>query len=106
MPRATAPLAGICFLVVTAAYAAPLMYPPDRYDRPYHGKLIVLERTASDLQAICARNGSPWKGGTGACTVLTSKGCVVVWRKGRPRSGALWRHEMAHCLGWSAHHPH
>lgn len=35
-----------------------------------------------------------------ACAIVGKKVCIVVWPKGKPRSGALWRHEMAHCNGW------
>jgi hypothetical protein len=99
-------LAALSF--VGGALASPRFVPPTRYDFKPSERIIVVPRTSSQIRQICTlKAASPWPGGgVGACTLYSgkSKPCIILWPKGTPRAGTLWRHERAHCNGWSTGH--
>jgi hypothetical protein len=87
----------------------PSVVPPSRYDHQPTEKVVIVSRTPAQIRQVCTlKAASPWPGGgVGACTLYTGKNnpCIVLWPKGTPRSGILWRHERAHCNGWPSNHP-
>jgi hypothetical protein len=79
--------------------------PPARHDFSAPNAWVI-ERTPDQIHELCDRN-SPWEQGAGACALYLGKKkrCIILWPKGKQRSGLLWRHENAHCNGWPADHP-
>lgn len=88
-------------LVSTAALASPRVEPPRRFDHPATVKVVVVPRTLAEINSICRDH--PWVK-AGSCT-LPGSTCVIMWPRGKARSGILWRHEIAHCNGWPSSHP-
>lgn len=86
---------------ILLASVSGVQLPPAKYDYPPKQKLHVLEGTQSEIQRFCrkaSRYGGP--GHILACTIPGKKICIIIWPKGQPRSGDLWRHERAHCNGF------
>ena len=88
--------------------AEPSVTPPSRFDHPA-GNVVVVPRTPAQIKSVCTiKHASPWPGGgVGACALYNGKNkpCIILWPRGVPRTGVLWRHERAHCNGWAANHP-
>jgi hypothetical protein len=91
----------VALLAAGAATAAPRVEPPARFDHKPSVRVVVVPRTLAQINAICVKHD--W-GRAGSCTMAGSP-CIIMWPKGQPRSGLLWRHELAHCNGWAPSHP-
>jgi hypothetical protein len=89
-------------LALFPSLAAAAQAPPESYDYPADNAWVI-ERSPEQIQELCGEQ-SPWAEGVGACA-LPAKRCIILWPKGKPRSGILWRHENAHCNGWPKDHP-
>lgn len=95
-----------------AVYATPALtervVPPKPYDHSA-ANAVVVSRDPAQIRALCTvKEASPWPGGgVGACTLYRGKDkpCIILWPRGVPKSGVLWRHERAHCNGWPRNHP-
>lgn len=99
--RATAIGMVVAFAMTTAGHASGSFLPPPEYDYPPRQKVQVLEGTHSEIQRVCrlaSRYGGPRS--ILACSIPNNRICIIVWPKGKHRSGPLWRHERAHCNGW------
>lgn len=88
-------------IAATVLLTSGVQPPPARYDHAPRQRVQVLEGTKAEIQRVC-RLASKYHGGRDilACTIPGKTVCIMVWPKGKPRSGALWRHERAHCNGW------
>lgn len=75
--------------------------PPARYDHAPTVRLHVIEGTDEQIQRVC-RRASRYDGDLKilACAMASDDACIIIWPKGQPRAGRLWRHERAHCNGW------
>jgi hypothetical protein len=99
-------------VALATVYATPALservIPPKQYDRAATNVMVV-NRTPAEIRSVCTvREASPWPGGgVGACTLYRGKNkpCIILWPRGVPKSGVLWRHERAHCNGWPSSHP-
>src|SRR5688572_17978722 len=83
------------FLISMPAMAVEEWLPPARYDHPYKGRTVVLNRTcpgAPDSLACAWVEGS------------TCKVALAPSLRGERRRVNM-RHEVAHCNGWPGHHP-
>jgi hypothetical protein len=87
----------------------PTLIPPAEYDHPYMGGVVIvtrLEREALIRRCVIPRawgcahhNGPTCEVTIGVDEILvTATGIRVPWRD-------IYRHEIAHCNGWPAHHP-
>ncbi len=84
-----------------AASLSGVQIPPARYDHPPAMRMQVIEGTNAQIQRVC-RLASKYRGELEilACAIPGKTVCIMIWPKGKPRSGPLWRHERAHCNGW------
>lgn len=89
---------GAFLLALTTPAFARIPLPPKQYDRPYHGRLIIVDLSWAEMQRRCG--GPTWncygythgdQGGT--CTIYVTS-----------RNYRLIRHEVGHCNGWDANH--
>jgi hypothetical protein len=87
--------------LILLASLSGVQLPPAKFDHPPRQKMHVLEGTHSEIQRTC-RVASKYRGEREilACAIPSKKFCIIIWPKGKPRSGDLWRHERAHCNGW------
>lgn len=101
-------------LFATSAQALKVISPPRRYDNP-HPDLIVLEVARPQVSKICrqlfGRNfrelgevyGCASVGDAGSSCVIVLPPIGEAGISSRDRK-ALFRHEQAHCNGWSSDH--
>ena len=86
-----------------------VIIPPARYMAapPIKVMLKFLPKAALDTSCgkYAAASGAPPE----ACATITEGGCTVYFNEAEPigadRFHSLFRHEIAHCSGWSADHP-
>ncbi len=69
--------------------------PPQKYDHPYRGPVIVHVLSTAEVRRICRSD---------ACARLNGKACEMVLPKGDPNLWFIRRHEEAHCSGWPGDH--
>jgi len=86
-------------IACAAAVVIAVITPPQRYDYPFTGRVIVKK----DALEYCPR-------GDWACAHVGGDGngiCVVhMWRGLKNKDyERLMRHEVAHCNGWATDHP-
>ena len=80
-----------------------LCCPPQQYDRPYEGKLIVTRGNEYDMTSLCPKTSLPI---TLGCAFLRQAKCEIVIADDDILKDAGWtfeivkRHEEAHCGGW------
>lgn len=88
-------------LLVAAFLATSVQLPPARYDHKPTVSMQVIEGTKAEIQRVC-RMASKYEGGREilSCALPSETRCIIIWPKGQPHSGDLWRHERAHCNGW------
>lgn len=87
--------------MLTFLLAALFPIPP-RYDYPPRVPVHVIEASRATVHRVCAK-AAGYRGGNRilACAIPTKNRCTIIWPQGVPRSGHMWRHEMAHCNGWN-----
>jgi hypothetical protein len=96
----------------------PTILPPEEYDKPYPGKLILVRGDAEYMRAVCPTTsylvtpGCSYRlagGASGACLVVIADEETLKVAQHRI-GGHTWtydiifRHEVGHCNGWSANH--
>jgi hypothetical protein len=87
-----------------AHYAARLE-PPARYDHPYKGHVVERVVPAAEVPSLCMPTGADPFGA--ACSLESNGTCYIVLPSdGRAPVSTFRRHEIAHCNGWPANHPH
>src|SRR5262249_61021550 len=87
-----------------AHYAARLE-PPAQYDHPYNGQVVERVVPAAEVRSLCMSMGAN-HGGV-ACSLHSNGTCYIVLPSDEAAPVATFRrHEIAHCNGWPANHPH
>lgn len=71
--------------------------PPPGYDRPFPG-MAVQFASPGQIRRWC---GSPR---AVACAYKAGDRCTILLPHGTPAGSPLYRHERAHCHGWSGRH--
>lgn len=107
---ATAMLLGL-YSCAEAQYRSPLQ-PPWYYDYPYRGKLTVIYLSPDSVHEVCKRGLQlDPSARVRACAYTYDKRpdlCEVVMPHKTAYSRDIWdqifRHEIAHCNGWSGDH--
>jgi hypothetical protein len=91
---------------IQADRAARITYgyaPPEEYDHPYEGKLLISrENEQETMRLVCSRtSGRP----VVACAMNWGGECVIKLARERDMTVSLdvvLRHEIGHCNGWSS----
>jgi len=87
--------------------------PPQQYDHPYDG--LVEERVLplAEVSVVCASLGASHSGadasapGGVACAWVSNNTCCIILPYDEVAPVDTYRrHEIAHCNGWPADHPH
>ena len=96
---------GIVSLILPVATASsqerPPLIPPKRFDHPFKGKLVEHLGDIQEVQMWCATMyGKPFPYLVEGCALPMGTRCEVAFTR-----KAVRRHEIAHCNGWSEHHP-
>src|SRR5262249_3691300 len=87
-----------------AHYAARLE-PPAQYDHPYNGPVVERVVPEAEVRSLCMSMGANL-GGV-ACSLHSNGTCYIVLPSDERAPAATFRrHEIAHCNGWPANHPH
>jgi hypothetical protein len=94
------------FIKEDPAHYAARLEPPARYDHPYNGQVVERVVPAAEVPSLCMPMGADLFGA--ACSLLQSNGTcyIVLPSDGRAPVATFRRHEIAHCNGWPANHPH
>src|SRR5262249_55081852 len=87
------------------ARAAAKLAPPPQHNHAHNGLAVERIMPVPELRAVCMAMGTDLF--SGACSWHMSGTCYV----GIPNHGGApvdpyRRHEIAHCNGWPADHPH
>lgn len=92
-------------LVLLAGCLRFVRAPPERYDYPFPGEVVVRQLSAADAEQACRFSQIiPGREGAG-CMWREGPRCVVVISASTPNYAATLRHEVAHCNGWPEDHP-
>lgn len=82
--------------------------PPALYDHPFDGPLTVVSRPVEQIGLMCRTAGGflakDWAlGATYGCSFKVNGRCYVIVPSDVPDKlrDQLFRHEQAHCNGWS-----
>jgi hypothetical protein len=105
-------------LIITTAHGAEFtpfnqeqlhIYPPERYDHAYPGRLDVEYLDAEQIKQHCPANSYGQRLG---CTTIATPSYCKVFIGSADEIAALGytmetvlRHEIGHCNGWGADHP-
>jgi hypothetical protein len=91
-------------VVNEARYAAKLE-PPAQYNHPYNGQVIERVMPVAEVRTLCMSMGADVLGV--ACSWQSDNTCYIVLPNDEQAPVATYRrHEIAHCNGWPANHPH
>jgi len=97
MKKSIALLSLAVMLSATAAQAVYIQSPPKSYGTSTHN-LSIQYASTSQIRRFC---GHPRALG---CAYAHSKGCTIIVPPGTSKASMLYKHEVAHCNGWSKHH--
>jgi hypothetical protein len=98
MKKTLALLSLTLLLAATAAEAGVYIQPPpSSYGTSTHN-LSIQYASTSQIRRYC---GHPRAMG---CAYAHSRGCTIIIPHGTSAGSMLYRHEVAHCNGWSKHH--
>jgi hypothetical protein len=79
--------------------------PPAKYDHPYDGQVVERVMPEDDVRSACMSMGLDFF--TAACSWRINSTCYVFLpNDGQAPVDIYRRHEIAHCNGWPADHPH
>ena len=79
--------------------------PPAQYSHPYDGPVDERVMPVAEVRALCTSVGA--SGPFVACAWVSDGVChVVLPNDGQAPVSTYRRHEIAHCNGWPANHPH
>jgi hypothetical protein len=90
----------------------PIDAPPAVYQHRYRGALTVQHGSLAEVEHFChTMHGIVSQYRALGCAVVDTHSCFVLIPKiGGPVTARIQaqirRHEMAHCNGWPADHPH
>jgi hypothetical protein len=79
--------------------------PPAQYNHPYDGPVVERVMPVAEVRALCTSQGASSRGV--ACSWVSDGTCYIVLPNDEQASVSTYRrHEIAHCNGWPANHPH
>jgi hypothetical protein len=97
----------VAFIIVISSrirYLANLE-PPVQYNHPYDGPVVERVMPVAEVRALCTSVGA--SGPFVACAWVSHGVCHIVLPNDEPAPVSTYRrHEIAHCNGWPANHPH
>jgi hypothetical protein len=87
--------------------------PPPQYDHPYDGPVEERVLPVAEVRVVCASLGASHLGadasapGGAACAWVSDDTCCIILPNDEVVPVDTYRrHEIAHCNGWPADHPH
>src|SRR5262249_20099992 len=90
---------------LSSAQAAAKLEPPAQYNHAYNGQVVERVVPEAQVRSICMSMGLDLL--TVACSWQSKDTCyVVIPNDGQAPVDTYRRHEIAHCNGWPANHPH
>ncbi len=79
--------------------------PPAQYNHPYNGPVVERVMPEAEVRLLCMSRGAD-PGGV-ACSWLSDGACYIALPDDEQAPVSTYRrHELAHCNGWPANHPH
>jgi hypothetical protein len=97
-------VAVVAFVVSRVRYLAGLE-PPAQYNHQYAGRVDERVMPVAEVRALCTSVGA--SGPFVACAWVSDGVChIVLPNDERAPVSTYRRHEIAHCNGWPANHPH
>ena len=97
-------------LTLCVSFAFKIIYlaelePPAQYNHPYAGPVDERVMSVSEARTLC--NSSDASPAGVACSWVSDGVChIVLPNDYRAPVSTYRRHEIAHCNGWPANHPH
>jgi len=100
---------GVAFIVASliskVRYQAELE-PPAQYNHPYDGRVDERVMSVAEARTLCNSLDSSPPAGV-ACAWVSDGTCHIVLPNDYQAPVSTYRrHEIAHCNGWPANHPH
>jgi hypothetical protein len=87
------------------AHVAADLEPPAQYNHPYNGQVIERVMPEAEVRSVCLSMGLDLL--SVACSSQITAPAIFSYRTMDRRSVSTYRrHEIAHCNGWPANHPH
>jgi hypothetical protein len=84
---------------------AARLEPPAQYNHAYNGQVVERVMPETEVRSVCMLMGLDFL--TVACSWQSNDTCyVVIPNDGQAPVDTYRRHEIAHCNGWPANHPH
>jgi hypothetical protein len=84
---------------------AARLEPPAQYNHAYNGRVVERVMPETEVRSVCISMGLDFL--TVACSWQSNDTCyVVIPNDGQAPVDTYRRHEIAHCNGWPADHPH
>jgi hypothetical protein len=78
---------------------------PAQYNHPYDGPVVERVMHVAEVRTLCRSVGA--SGSLVACAWVSNGTCNIVLPNDEPAPVSTYRrHEIAHCNGWPANHPH
>ena len=100
----------VAIIVIAAVISANISYrlelePPGQYNHPYAGRVDERVMPVAEVRALCRPVGA--SGRFVGCAWVSNGICHIILPNDEPAPVATYRrHEIAHCNGWPASHPH
>ena len=87
------------------AHIAAALEPPAQYNHAYNGQVVERVVPEAEVRSVCMSMGLDLL--TVACSWQSNGTCYIVLpNDGQASVSTYRRHEIAHCNGWPANHPH
>jgi hypothetical protein len=100
----------VCVLLLTSSQVSaqqiPLHVPPEKFDYPFRGKLVVKRVDSNQLMQACSIATLQSLG----CAFVNNDRCLILLVDDETIRAKGWtkelmlRHEQAHCNGWPQDH--
>jgi len=103
-------IAAVAVIAAVVVISAKVRYrlelePPAQYNHPYAGRVVERVMPVAEVLALCTSVGA--SGRFVACAWVSDGVCHIVLPNDEPAPVSTYRrHEIAHCNGWPANHPH
>jgi hypothetical protein len=100
----------VAIIVIAAVISANVRYrlelePPAQYNHPYAGPVDERVMPVAEVRTLCKSVGA--SGRFVACACVSNGICHIILPNDEPAPVSTYRrHEIAHCNGWPASHPH
>jgi hypothetical protein len=99
--------------VANKAQYSTQLEPPAQYDHPYDGPVDERVMPVAEVHELCTSLGASHSSadasapGGVACAWVSDGTCYIILPDDEQAPVATYRrHEIAHCNGWPANHPH